>query len=169
MRETREEYFKQHCPNFSTENTCDLSEVFRCMIMAAELLDSSIYKIKETWTGPDELQQANYTLRTLPKGLKFLRAVSPLESPTVMGLTGIHDPNILCQFYGVTHCPWCRKEGQNEGTVINHLLMVHYRLGLVCEKCYSYPSTSLKAICCLGQKDCQPSGEGGPDEPSLLA
>ena len=113
------------------------------MIVAAELLGSSIYKIKETWVGPDELQQANYTLRALPKGLNFLRAVPPSESPKVMGLMGIHDPDALHHFYRVTHCPWCGKVGQNEGTVINHLQRVRYRLGLVCEKCHGYLLTSL--------------------------
>ena len=166
--EMREEYFKRHCLNFSTDNTCDLLEVFRHMIIAAELLGSSIYEIKETWTGPDELQQANYTLRTLPKGLKFLRAVSPLESPKVMGLMGIHGPDALCHFYGVTHCPWCRKEGQNEGMVINHLQMVHYRLGLVCKKCHGYPFISSEAIHCHSQKECQPRGEGGANKSSSL-
>ena len=112
MRKTREEYFRRHCPNFCTENTCALSDIFQHVIVATELLGSSIYKIKEAWTGPDELQQANYALRSLPKGLKFLRAVSPLESPKAMGSTGIHDLDALHCFYGVTHCPWCRKEGQ---------------------------------------------------------
>ena len=35
-----------------------------------------------------------------------------------MGLVGIHDPDALCHFNGLTHCPWCGKEGQNEGTVV---------------------------------------------------
>ena len=121
VKETREEYFRKHSPNFSTENTHDLWEVFWCMIVAAELFGSSIYKMRETWAAPDELCQVNYALRTLPKGLKFLLAVPPLESPKVMGLTGIHDPDALHHFYGVTCCPWCREVGQNEGTVINHL------------------------------------------------
>ena len=42
------------------------------MIKAADLLGSSIYEIRETWAGPDELHQVNYALRALPKGLKFL-------------------------------------------------------------------------------------------------
>ena len=54
------------------EGTHDLSEVFRHMDQSAKLLGSAIYKIQEVWKGPDELQQANYTLRSLPKGLKFL-------------------------------------------------------------------------------------------------
>ena len=52
-----------------------------------------------------------------------------------MGWVGIHDPDALCYFNGLTHCPWCGKVGHNVGTVVNHLQMVHYRLGLVCNKC----------------------------------
>ena len=165
----REEYFRRHCPNFSNENTHDLSDVFWCMIKTTDLLGSTIYEIKEAWTGPDELWQANYRLRTLPKGLKFIRVVSPLESPKVMGLMDIHDLDALCCFNRVTHSPWCRKEGQNEGTIINHLQTVHYRLGLVCKKCFGCLSTSSEAICHHGQKDRQPSGEGGPNKSSSLA
>ena len=71
--------------------------------------------------GPEELKEANYILLSLPKGLKFLWAVTPSESPKVMGLMGIHDPDALHQFGSVTYCPWCGKEGQNEGTVVNHI------------------------------------------------
>ena len=48
VKETREEYFRKHSPNFSAENSHDLSGVFQCMIAATDLLDSSIYKIRET-------------------------------------------------------------------------------------------------------------------------
>ena len=65
----REDYFGRHDPNFNTENTHDLSDIFWHMDGTAELLGSAIYEIKEVWKGPDELQQGNYTLRTLPKGL----------------------------------------------------------------------------------------------------
>ena len=64
-------------------------EVFQHMIKTADLLGSAIYEITGTWSGWDELQQANYSLMTLQKGLKFFRAVSPSESPKVMGLIGI--------------------------------------------------------------------------------
>ena len=107
------------------------------MIETTGLLGSAIYKIKEAWSGQDELQQANYTLRTIPKGLKFFRVVSPSEFPKGMGLMGIHDPDLLCHFNGLTHCPWCRKEGQNEGTITKYLQKVCYKLGLICEKCFS--------------------------------
>ena len=38
-----------------------------------------------------------------------------------MGLMGIHNPDALCHFGGVSYCPWCGKEGQNKGTMVNHL------------------------------------------------
>ena len=83
-----------------------------------------------------------------------------------MGLMGIHNLDALCHFSGLTHCPWCGKEGQNEGTIINHLQTVHYKLGFICEKCFGCLSTMLEAICHHSRKNCQPSGEGGLDESS---
>ena len=65
------------------------------MATCAELLGTSIYEIQASWMGLDELRQANYALRSLPKGLKFLHVVPPFESPKVMGLVGIHDPDTL--------------------------------------------------------------------------
>ena len=150
VKEARKEYFKRHSYNFTVEGTHDLSEVFRWMAKSTDLLGPVIHKIQAVWMGPDELQQANYALRSLPKGLKFLHAVPPSESPKVMGLVGIHDSDALCCFNGLTHCPWCGKEGQNEETVINHLWTVHYRLGLVCNKCNNCPSTSLDTLLCHG-------------------
>ena len=134
VKEARKEYFKRHSYNFTAEGTCNLSEVFRQMAKSADLLGTAIYEIQEVWMGPDKLQQANYALKSLPKGLKFLHVAPPSESSKVMGLVGIHDPDALCHFNGLTHCPWCGKAGQNEGTVVNHLWTVHYRLGLVCNK-----------------------------------
>ena len=95
------------------------------MATSTDLLGTSIHEIQVSWTGPKELKQANYALRSLPKGLKFLRAVPPSESPKVMGLVGIHNPDVLCHFSGISYCPWSRKEGQNEGTVVNHLRTMH--------------------------------------------
>ena len=52
-------------------------------------------KIEASGKGPEKLKQANYTLQSLPKGLRFLRAVPTTESPKVMGLKGILDPDAL--------------------------------------------------------------------------
>ena len=83
-----------------------------------------------------------------------------------MGLTGIHHPDALHHFSGVTHCPWCGKEGKIEGTVVNHLQMIHYKLGLVCKKCFHCPSVTSKAIWHHGWKSCQLTPEGGPEKSS---
>ena len=74
------------------------------------LLGTSIYETQSPWTGPEELKQANYILLSLPTGLKFLQAVPPSESPKVMGLIGIHDPDALYHFGGMNYCPWYGKE-----------------------------------------------------------
>ena len=79
VKEARKEFFLKHYYNFVMEGTHNLSEVFRQMATSTELLGTSIYEIQASWTGPDELRQANYALRSLPKGLKFLCAV-PLLS-----------------------------------------------------------------------------------------
>ena len=142
VKEVRKEFFSKHSYNFITEGTHNLLEVFRQMATSTELLGTSTYEIQGSWTGPDELRQANYALRSLPKDLTFLHMVPLSESPKVMGLVGIHDLDALCHFSGITHCPWCGKEGQNEGTVAKHLWTVHYRLGLVCNKCNDCPSTT---------------------------
>ena len=132
------------------------------MIETAGLLGSAIYEIKEAWTGWDELQQANYMLRTLPKGLKSFRVVSPSESPNIIGLMGIHHPDALCHFTKQTHCPWCRKEGQNEGTIINHLQTVHYKLGLMCEKCFGYPPSHWRPSAAMARRNANPQGREVP-------
>ena len=122
--------------------------------MSASLLGTDIHEIEASWTGPEELKQANYTLQSLPKGLKFLRVVPTSESPKVMGLVGIHDPDALWHFARFIYCPWCGKEGQNKGTVVNHLRTTHYRLGLVCDKCQSCPSTTCNTLCLHGHHNC---------------
>ena len=164
VKEAKKEYFLKHSYNFTLEGTCNLSEVFKQMAKSADLLGTSIHKIQVVWRGPDELRQANYTLRSLWKGLRFLHVVPLSESPKVMGLVGIHNPDFLCHFNGSTHCPCCGKEGQNEGTVVNHLQMVHYRLGLVCNKCSDCPSTSSDTLCCHGWQNCQQPGKKNPNE-----
>ena len=60
-----------------------------------------------------------------------------------MGLKGIHSPKTLHQCGNLPYCPWCRKEEQNEGMVINHLQTVHYCLGLVCASCLHFFATSI--------------------------
>ena len=95
VRKTREEYFRNHCPNFNSENIHDLMNVFWHMAKTTGLLGSAIHEIQEVWTRWEELQHTSHALRALPKCLKFFWVVSPSESPKVMGLVGIHHPNAL--------------------------------------------------------------------------
>ena len=157
--QAREDYFKTNHPHFDQVTSHDLSDVFWDMILHVSLLDSQIYKIQEAWTGWDDLQYANDALKTSPKGLYFFHPVSPLELAKVMGLTGIHNPEALCCFAGVTFYPWCGKEGQNEGTIVNHLWTMHYKLGLVCKKCLCCTSITSEGTCHHGQSCKQPQEE----------
>ena len=121
VKEAREAFFLKHSYNFINDGTWDVSEIFQQMATNAKLLGTAIHKIQASWMGPEELKQVNYALRVLPKGLKFLCVVPYSESSKVMGMMGIHDLDALCCFSGITNCPWCGKEGQNEGTMVNHL------------------------------------------------
>ena len=56
----------------------------------------------------------------------------------IMGLKGIHSPKALKWWTGQSFCPWHGKEGQNKGTVVNHLRTSHYCLGLICGQCLQY-------------------------------
>ena len=154
MVEARLLFFSKHSYNFNEDGNCDLSRIFKKLAKTANLLGTNIYEIQASWTGPEELKQANYTLQSLPKDLKFFRVVPTLESPKVMGLMGIHDPDTLRHFASLTYCPWCGKEGQNEGTVVNHLRTTHYRLGLVCDKCYGCPTITSDILHCHGHHNC---------------
>ena len=152
--EARSCFFSKHSYNFNQDGNCDLSKIFKKLATKAGLLGTDIYEIEASWTGPEELKQANYTLWSLPKGLKFLRVVPALESPKIMGLEGIHDLDALHHFASFTYCPCCRKEGQNEGMVVNHLRTTHYKLGLVCDKCNGCPTITCDALCHHGHHNC---------------
>ena len=139
IKEARECYFATH-PGIGLAATRTISLTFsgnlpKVLACWAEF----IHEIQVSWNGLEELKHANYILRSLPKGLKFLRVVSAKESPKIMGLKGIHDSNALQHFASYTYCLWCSKDGQNEGTIVNHLRTVHYKLGLICNQCFSCP------------------------------
>ena len=73
MVEARLCFFSKHSYNFNQDRNHDLSKVFKKLAEKAGLLGTNIYEIEASWTGPEELKQANYTLWSLPKGLRFLR------------------------------------------------------------------------------------------------
>ena len=62
VKEARREFFLKHSYDFTTDGACDLFRTFRHLAASADLLGTSIYKIQSSWTGPEELKQANYAL-----------------------------------------------------------------------------------------------------------
>ena len=115
VKEARREYFSKHPYDFITDGNHNLSGVFKCLATSAGLLGTSIYKTQSPWTGPEELKQLNCVLLSLPKGLKFLQAVLPSESPKVMGLMGIHDPDALCHFAVWPTAPGAERRVKTKG------------------------------------------------------
>ena len=115
VKEARKEFFLKHSYNFIMEGTCNLSKIFRQMAISTKLLGTSIIEIQASWMGPDELNQANYALRSLPRGLKFLCAGPPSESPKVMGLVGIHNLDALHQFSSIPTAPGVGRRAKTMG------------------------------------------------------
>ena len=144
----REDYYWENHPHFNSKTSCDMADIFWSMIesMPAYYAPGDLQDPGNldwaAWSAIHQLSPKNPAKRVEI----LLHQVSPSESPKVMGVTGIHHPNALCHFNGVTHCLWCGKEGQNEGTVINHLQITHYKLGLVCKKCFCCLLVTSEAI-----------------------
>ena len=113
----------------------------------AGLLDTEIHWVQDQWQDKKELCAA----RGSAKYLHYFQVMSPTESPKIMGLKGIPSPEALKHQTGLSFCSWCGKEGQNEGTVVNHLCTGHYCLGLICKQCLLYFMTSLDAMQCHAQ------------------
>ena len=148
VKAARQVYWKIHWANFEQAGSYNLSSVFHQMATLTNLLDTKVYEVQETWGGWKDLRTANQVAKASPKDIHFFKTISSTESPKIMGLKGIHSTEALQQWSGLTFCPWCGKEGQNEGTVVNHLWTMHYHLGLVCTYCLSYFTTNAEAICC---------------------
>ena len=129
-------------PVFHKEVNHDLADIFREMAEMMGLMGTEIYPVQDWWQGKKELHAANHAAKGSAKNLHYFEVVSPIESPKIVGLKGIHSPEALKHQVGLSFCPWCRKEGQNEGTLVNHLCNGHYHLGLVCKRCLQHFMTS---------------------------
>ena len=88
VKEARSHYFATHPWDWTHGNTDDLSDIFRELAKGANLLGNSIYELQLSWEGPEELKHANYSLQSLPKGLRFLRAVPSHRIPKDHGTEG---------------------------------------------------------------------------------
>ena len=88
VKEARACYFATHPWDWAHDNMDDLSDIFRELAKGAGLLGEAIFKMQWSWDGPKHLKHANYILRSLPKGLKFLRVVVFQAIPKSHGLKG---------------------------------------------------------------------------------
>ena len=62
MIEGRLHFFSKYSYNFTGDGTWDLSTVFKKLAISASLLGTEIHEIQPSWTGPEDVKQANYTL-----------------------------------------------------------------------------------------------------------
>ena len=164
MKVARWIYQKAHQANFEQEGLYNLSSIFYQMATSTNLLNSKVYEVQETWVAKKDLRAANWAARASPKDINFFQIISPKELPKIMGLKGIHSSEALWWWGGLTFCPWCGKEGQKEGMVVNHLLTLHYHLALVYACCLDYFTTNAETICHHAH-GCKPTTAGtGNDE-----
>ena len=96
-------------------------QFFQEMASSAGLLDSNVHEVQDEWTGQKDLLATHQVAKSSLRDICFFWLVPPNESPKIMGLEGIHYPEVLKWQASQSFCPWCGKEGQNEGTVANHL------------------------------------------------
>ena len=142
VRVTQWAYCKGHKVIFEQEGSYDLTSVFWQMARDTILLNSEIHEVQEVWIGQGGLKATNCATQPSLKDIQFFCMVSLNKSHNIVGLRGVHSLETLHQQGGHSFCPCCVKEGQNEGTVMNHLKTMHYHLGLVCALCVDFFSTS---------------------------
>ena len=142
VRHKRQTYFRACMLVFHKEVIHNLADIFGEMAEMAGLIGTEIHPVQDQWQGKKELCMTNYAAKGFTKNLCYFWVVSTIESPKIMGLKGKHSTEALKHQVGLLFCPWCGKEGQNEGTMVNHLHTGHYHLRLVCERCLQHFTTS---------------------------
>ena len=131
---------------FAQEGSYDVTPVFWEMAWETNLLDTEIYEVQEVWTSWWGLKATNHAAKASQRDMQFFHTVTPTESPNIMGLKGIHFPKSFIGKAGAPTASGVQKEGQNEGTVINHLWTIHYHLCLVCILCMDFFATSVDTM-----------------------
>ena len=142
------------------------------MASSTNLLGTEVHEVQEEWSGWQELKATNRAAKASQMDTHFFRLVAPTESPKIMGLEGIHLPKALWWWSSLSYCPWCRKEGQNEGTVVNCLQMIHYHLGLFCAHCLDFFTMTLDvmwqhALVCKSTAASDSSGDSEESPPRV--
>ena len=71
VKEARSHFFSNHSCDWVHDSTNDLSDIFKELAESAHLLGEAVYEIQLSWTGLEELKQANYALQSLPQRVKI--------------------------------------------------------------------------------------------------
>ena len=71
IKEARACYCTTHSWDWAHGNTEDSSDIFKELAQEAGLLGESIFKIQQSWKGPEHLQQANYIFSLNPRDSDF--------------------------------------------------------------------------------------------------
>ena len=117
----RQAHFQMNHADYNRKDSQDLSHTFQEMAISAGLMDSEVHEAQEVWTEQKNLWAAHHMAKGSPRASSFSGWVPPTKFPKIMGLKEIHSPKALHRQVGLTFCLWCGKEGQNYGTVVNHL------------------------------------------------
>ena len=153
-------YFKAHQPNFEQEGSYDLSPTSQQMATSMNLLGTKIHEVPESWVVG---RISELPTKLLSPDIHFFSVVAPTDLLKIMGLKGIHSPKTFQWQSGLAFCLWCGKECQNEGTIVNHLWIMHDHLGLSCACCLEYFTTSADALCWHAQL-CEPMASSDNDD-----
>ena len=163
MKVARWAYHKAHWVNFEQEGLYNHSSIFWQMATSTNLLGTKVHEVQESWGGQKDLQATNQVAKASQKDIHFFQIILPIELLKIMGLKDIPSSEALQWQGGLTFCPWCGKEGQNEWTVVNHLQTMHYHLGLICAHCLDYFTTSAENMHCHAH-DCKPMTASKDDD-----
>ena len=160
----RQTYFRTHALTFHKEDTYELMEVFKELADMAGLLGTEVYPVQDPWVGKRELCCTYYAVTGSAKDLPLFQDSGTPQIPQNNGSPRHTLPRGTEATGWPLILPWCRKEGQNKGTIVNHLCTRHYCLGLVCERSLSYfTTTSDKMQCHAKRYPCMPSHKGNLD------
>ena len=79
------------------------------------LMGTDIHPIEDQWQGKKELHTANHVAKGSTKTFAISQVVSPIKSPKIMGLKGIHSPEALKCQAGLSPLPLVWKGGPKWG------------------------------------------------------
>ena len=110
VKVARQAHYKFHQPNFEQEGLYDLSSTLQQLVTSTNLLVTKIHEVQGHWSGWQELRATNKAAKASQRDIHCWK---------LWGWRGCIPPEALYGWSGLSFCPWCGKEGQKKGTVVN--------------------------------------------------